>query len=63
MTAAIGHPTLRLIRYAIGPWTLDGLLPGTWNDAPPPRLPPEPSPRTGKPKPATTKPPRKPRRR
>ncbi|NOZ53394.1 MAG: pseudouridine synthase [Gammaproteobacteria bacterium] len=22
MTAAVGHPTLRLIRYAIGPWTL-----------------------------------------
>ena len=28
MTAAIGLPTLRLIRYAIGPWTLDGLAPG-----------------------------------
>jgi len=25
MTAAVGHPTLRLIRYSIGPWTLDGL--------------------------------------
>jgi len=30
MTAAVGYPTLRLIRYAIGPWTLDGLLPGQW---------------------------------
>ena len=30
MTAAVGHPTLRLIRYAIGPWTLQGLAPGTW---------------------------------
>jgi 23S rRNA pseudouridine2457 synthase len=30
MTAAIGHPTLRLIRYSIGPWTLDGLAPGEW---------------------------------
>ncbi len=30
MTAAIGHPTLRLIRYAIGSWTLDGLAPGEW---------------------------------
>lgn len=28
MTAAIGHPTLRLIRYRIGSWTLDGLAPG-----------------------------------
>lgn len=28
MTAAVGHPTLRLIRYAVGPWTLDGLAPG-----------------------------------
>jgi len=30
MTAAVGHPTLRLIRYRIGSWTLDGLLPGQW---------------------------------
>ena len=28
MTAAVGHPTLRLIRYRIGSWTLDGLAPG-----------------------------------
>ena len=28
MTAAVGLPTLRLIRYAVGPWTLDGLAPG-----------------------------------
>jgi len=28
MTAAIGHPTLRLIRHAIGDFKLDGLLPG-----------------------------------
>ena len=32
MTAAVGHPTLRLIRVAIGPITLDGLQPGTWRD-------------------------------
>ncbi|WP_298209991.1 pseudouridine synthase [Acidovorax sp.] len=30
MTAAVGHPTLRLIRAAIGPHTLEGLAPGTW---------------------------------
>jgi 23S rRNA pseudouridine2457 synthase len=29
MTAAVGFPTLRLIRAAIGPHTLDGLAPGT----------------------------------
>ncbi len=28
MTAAVGHPTLRLIRYAIGDFSLDGLQPG-----------------------------------
>ena len=30
MTAAIGHPTLRLIRCSVGDWTLDGLKPGEW---------------------------------
>ena len=30
MTAAVGHPTLRLIRYRIGSWTLDGLASGEW---------------------------------
>ncbi len=39
MTAAVGFPTLRLIRHAIGDWTLDGLAPGEWKvievDAPP----------------------------
>ena len=33
MTAAVGHPTLRLIRYSIGNWTLDGLPSGQWRDA------------------------------
>ena len=28
MTAAVGYPTLRLVRAAIGSWTLDGLIPG-----------------------------------
>jgi len=31
MTAAVGFPTLRLIRYAIGDWTLDGIAPGKWS--------------------------------
>ncbi|MGV6858428.1 MAG: rRNA large subunit pseudouridine synthase E [bacterium] len=30
MTAAVGFPTLRLIRYRIGSWTLDGLRPGEY---------------------------------
>ncbi len=33
MTAAVGHPTLRLVRAAIGPYTLDGLAPGQWSEA------------------------------
>lgn len=28
MTAAVGLPTLRLVRWSIGPWTLDALAPG-----------------------------------
>ncbi|KQS03888.1 pseudouridine synthase [Sphingomonas sp. Leaf357] len=35
MTAAIGFPTLRLVRWSIGEWTADGLAPGTWREAPP----------------------------
>lgn len=30
MTAAIGHPTLRLIRYRVGSWTCDGITPGQY---------------------------------
>lgn len=30
MTAAVGFPTLRLIRAAVGDWRLDGLAPGAW---------------------------------
>lgn len=33
MTAAVGLPTLRLVRWAVGDWTLDGLAPGQWRDA------------------------------
>lgn len=32
MTAAVGLPTLRLIRYSVGDWTLDGLAPGAWRE-------------------------------
>ncbi len=32
MTAAVGHPTLRLVRVAIGPLTMRGLAPGEWRD-------------------------------
>ena len=32
MTAAVGLPTLRLIRYAIGPWALEGLAPGEFRE-------------------------------
>ena len=32
MTAAIGLPTLRLVRWRIGEWTLDGLAPGEWRE-------------------------------
>ena len=34
MTAAVGLPTLRLIRAAIGPWALDCLAPGRWREEP-----------------------------
>lgn len=30
MTAAVGFPTLRLVRYRIGQWTLDDIDPGEW---------------------------------
>jgi 23S rRNA pseudouridine2457 synthase len=30
MTAAVGYPTLRLIRRAVGPWELGSLQPGEW---------------------------------
>lgn len=34
MTAAVGLPTLRLIRWAVGPWSVDGLAPGAWREVP-----------------------------
>lgn len=33
MTAAVGFPTLRLVRWQIGDWSLDGLDLGKWRDA------------------------------
>jgi 23S rRNA pseudouridine2457 synthase len=32
MTAAVGLPTLRLVRCAIGPWQLESLAPGEWRE-------------------------------
>ncbi|CDO36110.1 Ribosomal large subunit pseudouridine synthase E [Novosphingobium sp. KN65.2] len=32
MTATVGHPTLRLVRWQIGDWTLDGLASGQWRE-------------------------------
>ncbi len=48
MTAAVGFPTLRLIRWSVGDWTLEGLAPGQWRE-----ITVAPSPRTG---PAAPKP-------
>ena len=33
MTAAVGHPTLRLIRWSVGPWSLEGIAPGASREA------------------------------
>ncbi|MDT9599300.1 pseudouridine synthase [Sphingosinicella rhizophila] len=33
MTAAVGHPTLRLVRWRIGDWTVEGMAPGAWREA------------------------------
>ena len=33
MTAAVGYPTLRLIRYRVGEWSIDTLENGTWREA------------------------------
>ena len=32
MTAAVGLPTLRLIRWRIGDWSVDGIAPGTYRE-------------------------------
>ena len=36
MTASIGLPTLRLVRFQVGPWALDSLQPGEWRELEPP---------------------------
>ena len=35
MTAAVGHPTLRLVRWGIGDWTIEGVTLGEWREASP----------------------------
>jgi 23S rRNA pseudouridine2457 synthase len=32
MTAAVDHPTLRLVRWSIGEWSVEGLAPGDWQE-------------------------------
>ena len=32
MTAAVGFPTLRLVRWSISDWTVEGLAPGEWRE-------------------------------
>ena len=39
MTAKIGLPTLRLVRFSVGPWTLDDLASGQWREAMPLKTP------------------------
>ena len=34
MTAKVGYPTLRLIRWSVGNWTLRDLAPGQWRETP-----------------------------
>lgn len=34
MTAAVGHPTLRLVRWAVGEWNVEGIEPGKWKLVP-----------------------------
>jgi 23S rRNA pseudouridine2457 synthase len=34
MTAAVGLPTLRLLRIALGPWSVEDLAPGAWREVP-----------------------------
>lgn len=45
MTAAVGFPTLRLVRVSIGEWSLDGLAPGEYRTIELPALKAKPRPR------------------
>ncbi len=60
MTAAVGFPTLRLVRYGIGDWSLDGLAPGEFRKitahapAPPSHKPSRKAVRSRKPSPRRT---------
>jgi 23S rRNA pseudouridine2457 synthase len=47
MTAALGFPTLRLVRRSVGPFTLEGLAPGAWRMAEYRETPARPSNRAG----------------
>ena len=59
MTAAIGFPTLRLVRWAVGDWHLDNLQPGEWRLLDYPNsVKKAPHPRRRDAKSRTTKPPR-----
>lgn len=55
MTAAVGHPTLRLLRVRMGEITLDGLAPGKWRAISAPKMPQSPgSGQRGKPRSRST---------
>ncbi len=32
MTAAVGYPTLRLVRWSVGDWKVEGIMPGEWRE-------------------------------
>jgi 23S rRNA pseudouridine2457 synthase len=38
MTAAVGHPTLRLVRWSIGSWSVEEMAPGKWREVPAPAV-------------------------
>lgn len=38
MTAAVGLPTLRLIRWSVGPWSIENLAPGQWREVDQPEV-------------------------